>query len=203
MRTIKQLLMTVVVLLCSATANAHDFEVGGIYYNIISTASLKVEVTYKGNLYSTYSNEYFGIVVIPETVTYNGNTYSVTRIAASAFKNCSNLKSVAIPNSVTRIGDDAFYNCSNLKSVAIGNSVTSIADYAFNGCRSLKTVINLSSLTISKGSTSKGYVGYYASKVINSPNGSIEGGLVFAEIDGDNTLCCYIGNATELSLPEN
>ena len=58
-------------------------------------------------------------------------------------------------------------------------------------------------MTISKGSTNNGYVGYYADKVINAPNGSIEGDFVWAKIDGNNTLCGYIGYATELSLPEN
>lgn len=68
MKTIKQLLITVAVLLCSTVASAHDFEVGGIYYNIIS--SITVEVTYKGYNYYSYE-EYSGAVVIPQTVTYN------------------------------------------------------------------------------------------------------------------------------------
>ena len=41
---------------------------------------------------------------IPESVTYNGNTYSVTSIGISAFQACAGLNSITIPNSVTSIG---------------------------------------------------------------------------------------------------
>ena len=58
-------------------------------------------------------------------------------------------------------------------------------------------------MKISKGSTSYGCVGYYADKVINAPNGTIEGDFVFGKVYGNNTLCGYIGNDIELSLPDN
>ena len=128
---------------------------------------------------------------------------SVTSIGYGAFRNCSGLTSVEIPNSVTSIGSYAFSGCFGLASVVIGNSVTSIGDDAFNGCSGLKTVINLSSLTITKGSSSNGYIGYYADKVINAPNGTIEGDFVFGIIDGVNTLVAYLGNDTEIVLPDN
>ena len=61
-----------------------------------------------------------------------------TTIGEAAFKDCSNLTSVTIPNSVTTIGRHAFDECSALTSVTIPNSVTRIGDWAFSGCRSLK-----------------------------------------------------------------
>ena len=64
-------------------------------------------------------------------------------------------------------------------------------------------MINLSKLTFSKGSSNYGYVGYYADRVINAPNASIEGDFVFCKLDGGNTLKGYLGDATELVLPEN
>ena len=218
----KQLLIAVVALLCSVVASAHDFEVDGIFYSISGN---NVTVTYKGNHYDSY-NEYWFDVVIPESVTYNGITYSVTSIGygtfrdcsgltsveipnsvtsigGAAFRGCSGLTSVEIPNSVTSIGEWAFYDCSGLTSVTIPNSVTSIGERAFYGCSGLKTVINLSSLSISDGSTDNGYVGYYADKVINAPNGFIEGGFILAKIDGVNTLVAYLGNDAELRLPAN
>lgn len=54
-----------------------------------------------------------------------------------AFKNCTNLLSVSIPNTVKHIGDKAFYGCSSLTTVILGNSVTTIGSYAFNYCGSL------------------------------------------------------------------
>ena len=78
---------------------------------------------------------------------------SVTSIGYSAFNSCSNLTSITIPNSVTSIGRYAFYSCSNLTSITIPNSVTSIGSYAFYSCS------NLTSITISNSVTS---IGSYA-----------------------------------------
>ena len=94
-------------------ASAHNIAVANIdgktiYYNYNSDGS-SVSVTYQGTYYSSYSNEYTGTVVIPETITYSGKTYSVTGIRSEAFRGCSGLTSVTIPNSVTSIGSYAFY----------------------------------------------------------------------------------------------
>ena len=133
-------IFTALILLCATAATAHDFEVGGIYYNILSEEDKTVEVTYKGTSFSEYSNEYSGAVIIPETVAYNGTTYSVTSIGDCAFEYCSGLRSITIPDSVTSIGDYAFDGCSGLTSVEIPNSVTSIGDYAFYECKGLTSI---------------------------------------------------------------
>lgn len=112
---------------------AHDFEVDGICYNILSDNS--VEVTYNG---SSYNNDYED-VIIPETVTHDGSTYSVTSIGESAFYD-SKLTSIKIPNSVTAIGNSAFAFCTSLTSLEIPNSVTSIGSYAFIECSSLASI---------------------------------------------------------------
>ena len=120
-------------MLCVALPTlAHDFSVGGIYYNYLDETAKTVEVTYKGSYSDSYSNEYTGSVKIPSSVTYNGATYSVTSIDNSAFYNCTGLTSVTIPSSVTSIGSYAFEDCTGLTSVTIPNSVTSIASSAFN-----------------------------------------------------------------------
>lgn len=127
MKTIKQLLITIAVLLCSATASAYDFEVDGIYYNIIPASEITLEVAHG-------DNHYTGTVVIPSTVTYKSKKLKVTRIGEDAFEDCKELVSVEIPNSVTSIGNGAFKYCDGLTSVVIPNSVTSIGYEAFNGC---------------------------------------------------------------------
>ena len=129
-------LFTALLLFCSTVAMAHDFEVDGIYYNITSE-NKTVGVTYKGTSSTQYSDEYSGAVIIPENVTYNGSTYSVTSIEDEAFYNCNCLTSVEIPNCVTNIGADAFCRCTGITSVSIPNSVKSIGSGAFAGCKSL------------------------------------------------------------------
>ena len=72
---------------------------------------------------------------------------SVTSIGNEAFRGCSGLTSITIPDSVTSIGYYAFYDCSGLTSVTIGNSVTSIDNYAFYGCSGLTSVTIGNSVT--------------------------------------------------------
>ena len=62
-------------------------------------------------------NNYSGSVVIPPSVIYNGEPYSVTSIHDYAFFDCRGLTSVTIPNSVTSIGNQAFANCDELTDV--------------------------------------------------------------------------------------
>ncbi len=81
-------------------AGAHDIVVAGIYYNINGN---EATVTYKGNSSGSY-DEYTGSVNIPSSVTYNGTTYSVTRIGDDAFR-YSSLTSVTIPNRYPQLGD--------------------------------------------------------------------------------------------------
>ena len=114
-------------LLATTTLWAHDFEVDGVFYNILNENN--VEVTYKGS-YSDSYEEYSGEVTIPETVTYNGTTYSVTNIGDEAFYECSSLTSITIPNSVTSIGDDAFLACSSITNITLNDNITYIGESA-------------------------------------------------------------------------
>ena len=134
----KRLLKTTLMLLAMllpANALAYDFEVDGIFYNIINDN--EVEVTHRG----TSSNTYSGAVTIPPSVTYNGTTYSVTTIGENAFYECTGLTSVNIPNSVTTIRFFAFWNCTGLTSIYIPNSVTDFSEYSFYLCAGLTSII--------------------------------------------------------------
>ena len=113
MNRLIQLTLFLLVVMLPVTAKAYDFEVNGIYYYTSNITSINAIVTYQS--YNT--SDYTGSVTIPETVTYNGTTYSVTSIGERAFSGCSGLTSVAIPGTVTSVGGKAFYNCSGLTDV--------------------------------------------------------------------------------------
>ena len=163
-------LLAAVLLLCSTVATAHDFEVGGIFYNITSGTEKTVEVTYKGDSYSAYSNEYTGDVTVPSTIAYNGETYSVTSIGYMAFYNCFYLVSIEIPGSVTSIGNSAFSYCFGLTSIEIPGSVTSIGDGAFFYCSGLTSVTSLA--TTAPGLGSYAFYGISSDATLYYPAGS-------------------------------
>ena len=71
----------------------------------------------------------------------------VTTIGYEAFRYCSSLTSVTIPDSVTSIGDYAFAKCSNLTSVTIPDGVTTIGVCAFRDCQSIVSVTIPDSVT--------------------------------------------------------
>ena len=72
---------------------------------------------------------------------------SVTTINNNAFRNCSELKNITIPNSVTSIGSSAFSGCSGLTSITIPSNVTSIGSHAFSGCSGLTSITIPNSIT--------------------------------------------------------
>lgn len=129
-----KLFLLCLLMLTSINTKAYDFVVDGIYYNILSDN--QVEITYKvyGNEHHTYS----GILIIPESVSYNGILYNVTSIGDYAFYNCNVTGNIVLPNSVTTIGNLAFYNCSGLTgALTIPNSVKTIKYGAFMSCSGL------------------------------------------------------------------
>ena len=134
-------ILTAILMLCCTTMSAHDFEVEGIFYYILSEEDRTVEVTYKGSYSGEYSGEYSGNVAIPANVTYEGTTYSVTTIGEYAFSWCYGLTSITIPNSVTTIGEYAFWGCEGLTSIEIPNSVTTIGERAFFKCYGLTSIV--------------------------------------------------------------
>lgn len=132
-------MLAVLMSMVANVASAYDFEEAGIYYHITSSTNKTVEVV--SCPFYELDNEYSGSVTIPKSVSYNNTTYSVTEIGSDAFRACSLLTSISIPNSVTEIGSDAFVYCSGLTSIAIPNSVTKIGQGAFNGCSGLTSII--------------------------------------------------------------
>lgn len=173
MKKYRYIKLLLVLLLNNLSVGAHDFAKSGIYYKITSSTENTVGVTYRGSSYDEYSNEYSGAVTLPESVTYNGKTYRVTSIGEYAFRDCTSLTSINIPNSITSISTyDTFKGCSGLeelilnvsqidlwfnknttiKKVILGEDVKIIGRLAFFGCSSL-TSINIPQSVTSIGSS--------------------------------------------------
>ena len=88
------------------------FEVNGVFYHLIDENN--VEVSFKGDKYTSHANEYSGSVTIPSTVSYEGVSFNVVAIGDHAMYECENVTSVTIPSSVKSIGEKSFYGCSKL-----------------------------------------------------------------------------------------
>lgn len=106
-------------------------EIGGIKYELDS--STKKASVVEG------STKNSGDVVIPETVTTGGVTYTVNLIDYKAFYKCSGLTSVTMPNTVYFINSAAFSDCTSLKSVTLSTGLMYLYS-AFTGCSSLTSI---------------------------------------------------------------
>ncbi|MBQ4141689.1 MAG: leucine-rich repeat protein [Clostridia bacterium] len=116
----------------------------GVNYDYYSRG-LKYSINSDGRSYSVAMGDCTDTdVVIP--LTYNG--LPVTGISNRGFVECSELKSISIPNTVTSIGEFAFNECSSLTSITIPYGVTQISERTFWNCTSLKRVNIPDSVTI-------------------------------------------------------
>lgn len=114
--------------------------IDGLYYDL-DTSNRTATVTYE----TTGSNNYASLpadVVIPENVTYWGITYSVTKIGAQAFQNCSSITEVTVGKELKNIGARAFLNCKSFTAMLLPDEFTTMGESAFEGCIKL-TVVKL------------------------------------------------------------
>ena len=136
---------------------------------------------------------------IPEEI----NGLKVTAIDHVAFKECTTLKSVTIPDSVTSIGGSAFSDCTELTSVTISESVNSISEYAFYNCISLKTITIPANVSYI-GYKALGYYGAYSEELAIDESKKVDGfkinyvrntqGHLYATQNGFTDETCLIFN---------
>lgn len=136
MKKVITIFLSLILVFCNLGLNDISFAEEDTYENL--------EYDY-GDFRYMVSNSYAKItrfdgkgdnIVIPKTI-YGKE---VTEIGEYAFSNCTNLKSVEIPNTVIKIGEHAFSNCVNLKNIEIPNTITEIGEYAFSYCEGLKNI---------------------------------------------------------------
>lgn len=124
--------------LVPAMAEAYDFEVDGIYYDVISPSARTVRVTFKAE----YEPSYAGDIVIPDSVTHDGRVYAVKSIGNYAFFCCTGVTSVSVPATVAMIEDyAAFTGCENIEQIVFCEGLKTIGKQSFSGCKMVKEIV--------------------------------------------------------------
>ncbi len=129
-------------------------------------------------------------------------------ISTNAFYTCYQLRNIDMP-SMKNIGSSAFQYCYSLISVTLPSTLESIDTSAFNNCSKLKLVINDSNLSIYTGSSSNGYVGYYAQRITSTQEITQTSDAFYTNTNGfitymdgsDKHLIAYVGDSKELDVP--
>lgn len=138
----KKRILLVLLLLASCFAFAFDFsavcETGQtLYYETIEGTN-RVKIVAPNSFYSGYEKP-TGDIILPSTVEYGGQTYTVVGISGGAFEYCSDLTgSLVMPSTIETIGYDAFYMCSGFSGALVLNEgLKGIGSSAFDGCSGL------------------------------------------------------------------
>ena len=162
--TSKKFIFLAIALLSLGDVKAYDFEVNGLYYDLLSTSEATVSFVgakdtkdLKIPTYIVVSNRKLSVIqvdcinlkvetlTIPESVTEikqcQGDFRRVSipstidKIAEYAFYGCKNLEELVLPTTTKRIGHGAFENCTSLKKVKFPYGLTSIGGRAFDGAK--------------------------------------------------------------------
>ena len=158
----KLFLLVAALMVMGQSAFAYDFFAVSpsgdtLYYKIIDPVNHYVKVTYPNDNQFPESGTFYyfnsvqdlwgtntlpsGLLIIPDSVLYNGIYYAVTTIGGQAFAGITYLIEVIMPNTIDSIGISAFYGCDHLQSVSFSNQLRFINHGAFNYC-------NLGELTL-------------------------------------------------------
>lgn len=126
------------------TEQLEQFTIDGITYAVMLDAQNEVGVI--GCNYDVDT------AIIPETVEYDGTTYSVTAVSSFVFYWNYEIKEISIPASVKSIGKYSFSYCYNLKKLTIADSdkPLELSDYCLTGNRDLPELYVGRTLTYSK-----------------------------------------------------
>ena len=138
----KRLLLFALLIITLLTTGAYYYDgkwIGNLIYDL-NKYDKTAMVIYKSNHWNDNDDYVSGSITIPDSVKQGKKFFIVTSIGPEAFRYCSGLTSVTIPNSVTQIREKAFIGCKGLTSFIIPNSVTYIGDEAFAWCESLTSV---------------------------------------------------------------
>ena len=159
------------LLTCAAGASAENanFSYHGIYYCLTTYDNGTGVVSVENNgSFNTYS----GTVNIPDSVPYQGKYYPVTCIGFQAFKDCTGLTVVTLPEGVEMLLNESFAGCTSLRHITLPSTVYTIYNNAFIGCTNLDWITCLSETAVSCN-TNNFDAATYASTRLYVPQGSL------------------------------
>ena len=225
--------LLVLLMLCAVLSSCNTEEVEGHQHDTTTVEENHIDSTcdkqgsYDEVVYCSTCNE--EISRTQKTVAKRTHEYDVTNACTGcgcpvdpglefAFDSTENAYSISkyngnealleIPSTyngypVTGIGRGAFKNCYTLTSITIPKSITHIYNTSFTDCFKLVEVVNYSDFTIGTGLVTNGVVVSAwnvqrdGSEIVNID------GFLFGTKDTVHYLLGYIGNATELTLPQD
>lgn len=100
----KRIIIFTYIALYAICGFSQDVTISGIEYNVISSSEVEVDGF----------NNIYGDIIIPEYINIDKKrrkVYKVTSIGSYAFRDCTSLSSIIIPNSITKIKQGTFKNC--------------------------------------------------------------------------------------------
>ena len=139
----KQLLFLFFALLalCASAAVGDNFTNGKLRYEVMSNGTSTDYGTVAVKGLSSEGASYSSLdLQIPGLVTYNGASYKVVKVWASAFNGSSNLTYVRMLYGMEDVSVAAFRNCTKLQSVQLPSSLKVIRKNAFENCSVLRSV---------------------------------------------------------------
>ena len=169
----------------SAMGADEIFEYDNLNYRIVSDEEKTVEVA--GYVKDKISKS----LVIPGSLSYNNNIYTVKYIGQKAFNSCKDLESVQMANTIEIVKEGAFAYCKSLKKIKLSQSLTSIESTGLNNC------ISLSEVSLPDGLL---YIGDFAFSNCESLN-HIEIPETVETIKGD--AFCHCKALKNIRLPAN
>ena len=151
------------------------FEILTINQTILLDDYFRITYTSTDNdIVTPYDATVFGAEIVSNTYENGIGTIlfdaPVTKVGEMAFCECTNLKSISLPNSVIELGGWAFFCCFYFEEIGLSSRLIVIGDAAFSSCSELKNITLPDSVTTIGDSAfygcsgMQGYFGKYASE---------------------------------------
>lgn len=115
---------------------------GDVFKNKTNITSFN-ELKFFTGLTTINNNAFYNCSQLRSVVVPNG----VTTLDSYAFQLCTSLISVTLPTTLTEIQSNAFRNCSALTAIEFPEGLITIGEYAFYGCTSLFSIFIPASVT--------------------------------------------------------